>query len=256
MKRQFNYTNRKRIPREKVEIVLRDQGREPPAFDAKIDLSDLGLPDWAKVFIEAYYRNSYMRFDFGTVANICCKDNRTLHDIDNRELIYFRVKVVDLSGEHGKLLAEADRISASPANGGGTRICILEVKFEDLGNQAWSLDLPDGATPTLVVNRKMGSREYVRSDTTFFALVYPAVVREILTRIVLIEDGHEPDVDSEDWKDRWLYFIRTLPGVDPLPEGDDELAKVDWIESAVRAFCESQAACRDFIEARAREGAA
>jgi len=45
-----------------------------------------------------------------------CDQDRTLRDIDNRELIYFRVKVTDASGEHGKLLAEADGLIPNPAD--------------------------------------------------------------------------------------------------------------------------------------------
>ena len=256
MKRTFNYTNRKRIPREKVQIALKSQGENPPSFDSKIDLTDLKLPDAAQVFVEAYYRNSYMRFSFGVVGRIRCNEDRTLRDIDNRELIHFGVKVVDPSGEHGKLLAEADGIIPNPSDGQEERICILEVKPEDLGNQAWALDLTDGATPTLIVNERLNNKEYIRSDETFFALVYPAVVREILTKILLSDDYQEYDVESDDWKDRWLHFICSLPAVNDLPAGEDELPKLQWIEDAVRAFCDSQTACSRYLELRSQEDAA
>lgn len=252
MRRQFNYTGRKRIPREKIEITLRDQGQDPPAFDARIDLSELALPESAKVYVEAYYRSSYMRFDFGTVANVRCEQDRTLREISNRELIYFRVKIVDFSGEHGKILAEADRIIPNPSDGGGSRMCILETKFEDLGCQAWRLDL-DGAMPVLVVNRRLG-REYVRSDETFFALVYPAVIREILMEVVK-EGGHEPDPYSDNWRDLWLHYICESLGVDPLtPRGHEDDAN-EWIEQAVRSFCDAMPACRSFLEAHGKDEA-
>ena len=45
MIRQFNYTNRKRIPKEKVHVALKEQGQKPPSFDATVDLSDLKLPE-------------------------------------------------------------------------------------------------------------------------------------------------------------------------------------------------------------------
>ncbi len=257
MIRQFNYTNRKRIPREKVQIKLREQGKNPPAFDAAIDLKELKLPEAARVYVEAYYRDSYMRFDFGTVTHVGSQDERSLRDIDNREVIYFRVKVVDPSGEHGKILAEVDGIIPNASDGPGLRVSILEVRFEEnLGSQAWSLELSDAATPVLIVNKRVGSKEYVRSDDAFFSLVYPAVVREILTRIVVI-DGHEYDLDNDDWWQRWLYFVCSLPNVGQPPGGDDDFSiKYEWIDVAVKSFCEVQSACGRFLDARSKEEAA
>jgi hypothetical protein len=258
VKRRFNYTDRKRIPRDAVQIALKAQGNGPPAFDATVDLKDMELPDGGRVFIEAYYRSSYMRFDFGTVGNIRSEDDRTLRDIDNREHLQFRIKVVEQTGEHGKLLAEADRIMPIPSGGPAERIGILAVKLEDLGNQAWNLDLTDTSIPTLIVNREIGSKEYVRSNETFFALVFPAVVREILTQVLIIdtEQKFEPDAESEDWQERWLYFVSSMAGVDPLPAADaDHMTKVEWIDQAVRVFCNSHQACRTFLDSCKEEAA-
>ena len=258
MKRRFNYTGRKRIPRDAVQIALKEQRNGPPAFDATVDLKDMDLPDGARVFIEAYYRASYMRFDFGTVGKIRSGTDRTLEDIDYREHFQFRIKVVDQTGEHGKLLAEADQIKPMPSGGSAERDGILAVAFEDLGDQAWSLDLTDTSVPTLIVNREIGSKEYIRSNETFFALVFPAVVREILTQILIIDAKaqFEPDADSEDWQERWLSFVSNLAGVDPLPPPDaDPLTKIQWIDDAVRAFCNSKQACRKFLDSCKEEAA-
>jgi hypothetical protein len=244
VKRRFNYTNRMWIPRDKVRIVLNSQGSRPPTFDARLDLAELELAKDARVFIEAYYRASYMRFDFGTVAKVECGQDRTLRDIDNRELVYFRVKVTDASGEHGKLLAGADGLIPNPAEGPGHHICILEVKFEDLGNLAWNLEIMDSSTPTLVVNRMIDNQEFVRSNTTFFALVYPAVIREILTNI-LSQDEYEYEPDGDDWKDRWIRYMTSLGLSVPLT-GDEKETR-QWIDDAVRAFCDSQPACQLFL---------
>jgi hypothetical protein len=258
VKRHFNYTDRKRIPRERVQIVLKERGGGPPTFDAVLDLSEMNLPDAGRVFIEAYYRASYMRFDFGTVGKIGSEEDRALRDIDNREHIQFRIKIVDLTEEQGKLLAEVDRIAPTPADGPAERISILAVKLEDLGNQAWGLDLTDTSIPTLVLNREIGSKEYVRSNETFFALVFPAVVREILTQVLIIEaeQEYEPDGSSDSWQERWLYFVCSMPSVDPLPPTDAELMeKAQWIDHALRVFCDSHQACRSFLDFHRKEDA-
>lgn len=256
MIRQFNYTNRKRIPKEKVHVALKEQGQKPPSFDATVDLSDLKLPETTRVYVEAYFRDSYMRFDFGTAAHVKSEDDRTLSEIDNREAIYFRVKAVDPSGEHGKILAEVDGIIPNSYDGHGARVAILEVKFEEnLGSQPWSLELSDAATPVLVINKRLGSKEYVRSDDVFFSLVYPAVVREILTRIVVI-DGYEYDHEDDQWRQQWLNFVCGLPDVGLPPMGEDPDPQYDWIEGAVKAFCGAQPACSRFLDSRSKEEAA
>lgn len=256
MIRQFNYTNRKRIPRDKVHVLLKDQGEKPPSFDATVNLADLKLPEPARIYVEAYYRDAFMRFDFGTVGNVKSEDDRTLSEIDNREAIYFRVKVVDPSGEHGKILAEVDGIIPNSSDGHGARVGILEVKFEEnLGSQPWTLDLSEAAMPVLVVNKRLGSKEYVRSDDTFFSLVYPAVVREVLTRIIAI-DGYDYDPDDDQWKQQWLYFVCSLPDVGLPPAGNEADAQYEWIDTAVRAFCAAQPACARFLDSRSKEDAA
>jgi len=44
MKRTFNYTNRKKIPRGNVQIALKKQEPAPPTFDARFSLAGLKLP--------------------------------------------------------------------------------------------------------------------------------------------------------------------------------------------------------------------
>jgi hypothetical protein len=165
--------------------------------------------------------------------------------------LQFRIKVVEQTGEHGKLLAEADRIMPIPSGGPTERIGILAVKLEDLGNQAWTLDLTDTSIPTLIVNREIGSKEYVRSNEIFFTLLFPAVVREILTQVLIIdtEQKFEPDAESGDWQERWLYFVSSMARVDPVPAADaDHMTKVQWIDQAIRVFCDSHQACRTFLD--------
>ncbi len=191
-----------------------------------------------------------MRFDYGTVAQPRCDADRTLHEIDNRELIYFRVKVTDFRGEQGRLLAEADGLIANPTEGFGNRVCILEVRFEELGNLPWRLEIADSATPTLVVNQRIDNKEYIRSNPTFFALVYPAVVREILTSI-LQDDDYEYDSEGDDWRDQWVHFVTALPHIGEPPAEDYDVRP--WIDSAVQAFCERQPACINFLESLALE---
>src|SRR3954471_5180346 len=102
MIRAFNYTRRKRIPRENVTITVRTLEHGRRTFDARLDLASLQLPADAHVYVEAYRRTSYVRFDFGTVAERRDPEVRFLDDLDATEIVFFRVKVIDRSGEIGK----------------------------------------------------------------------------------------------------------------------------------------------------------
>jgi hypothetical protein len=162
------------------------------------------------------------------------------------------VKVTDASGAHGRLLAEADGLIPNPAEGAGNHVCILEVKFEDLGNLAWTLDLNESSTPTLIVNQKIDNKEFVRSNSTFFALVYPAVIREILANI-LSHNDYEYEPDDDDWKNRWIRYVTSLPGVPSPPKQVDESEMRQWIDDTVKSFCNCQAACQSFLDSISEE---
>src|SRR5262245_12916012 len=130
MIRRFNYTKRKKIPRQNIEIKLYCPAGRERTFDANIDLSDLDLPPDAFVFVEPYYKASYMRFVFGKAGKIEVPKKRELTDIDPGTVVFFRVKVTDSADQHGQLLAEADGIIGED---GGTpdkaRQSILPVSY-------------------------------------------------------------------------------------------------------------------------------
>ena len=72
MQRKFNYTDRKKITRSAIRMTLLPRTDGPLAFDAKIDLDGLELPEHACVCVEAYHKALYMRFNFGKVGGYLC----------------------------------------------------------------------------------------------------------------------------------------------------------------------------------------
>lgn len=234
MIRRFNYTGRRRIPRSRVRIRILERGKRRH-FDAELALDGLRLPRKASVFVEAYYRHAYRRFDFGTVGDPRSPADRSLDAIPARNPL-FRVKVVRIEGSVARILAAADRVV--PEHGEREeeeRLSLLPVEFEDLGDRVWTLDL-ESDWPRLVLNRRFGSiREAARSDAAFLTLVYPEVLRAVLTR-ALAEGRFDPDSDDDDWGTMWLRFAcrelaRPHPPERPGREADE------WIEEAVNAFC-------------------
>ena len=88
-------------------------------------------------------------------------------------------------------------------------------------------------------------------EADFVALVYPAVIRQILSHLLFGSecDSVEPDHD-------WFQFARLLAGRPP-PAKDDDRAEEDflqeseeWIDAVITAFCEQQHASENFVKCR------
>lgn len=253
MIRHFNYTKRKRIPRDHVSVSVKP-GPDVPTFDANINLAGLDLPADAKVYVEAHYKSSLQRFEFGTVASVSAPADRSLDEVDRGNAILFRVKVVDVREAIGRIVAEIDDVSSADGAGGELgRYCILPVNFIELREQLWRLSL-DGSRPVLEVNRFPGAEAFVKSDPIFTALVYPEAVRQVL-RTILLGSDWEGMEGLSGWQEMWVRFARSLVPTDP-PEADgddDERARTEWIEDAVGAFCEKFKLKTRVLEARAQE---
>lgn len=234
MLRKLNFTERAKIGRSAVQIALRRQSDGILAFDPVLDLSGVSAPSEARVYIEAHYRTSYMRFDCGTFGDLCIPSDRRLSDIDSDSVVRFRVKVVDNATNGHRVVAAADDITVSlAADGSGSRISLLPVSFTDLGDVPWRV-LWEATGPVLELNNRIdGIERTARNDAAFFALVYPAAVREILTEIVRVEE-YETSDDADEWWTLWLRWAAELTDA-PIPgQADDRRA---WIDDVVAAFC-------------------
>jgi len=247
MIRKFNYTGRKKIERKDISIRLVKDSTPYPYFDLKISVSPEEFPDDAELFVEAYDRSSFMRFRCGTLKTPVLPEDRHLTAIHSTDAIHFRVKIVDPSAQHGKILAVADRLTTvgeTPED--SKHRSLLPVTYMDLGKEIWKLDFRD-IGPVLTINNKIdvvNVTEIVKSSDLFFSLVYPSVLREILVRILVIDESFEDD-DPELWQNLWLMFVEHLPDV-PKITGTPEFEKPEenqdfflkWIDDDVLpAFC-------------------
>jgi hypothetical protein len=236
MIRKLNYTGRKKIKRSQVHIEIVSDENGSRSFNLRFSLKDLALPSNARVYIEAYHRSGYRRFDYGTIEKPKRPKDRRLDVIPKSAAPLFRIKVVDRTGTHGRILASLDKIrpegvESAPA---GSR-SLLFVEYENLGNKIWSLDL-DGDWPVLKLNRNAEEIGLVAgSDPGFLSLVYPEVLGQTLHRIILKDQHTDPDCD-DDWPSLWLKLACSLPGVGSLPP-HRQVDQQAWIDSAVEAFC-------------------
>lgn len=246
MKRSFNYTGRERIKRSQISIHLSDNEGGPRTFGAEVDFAGLDLPREAAVFVEAHYRTSYMRFDFGSVENLRSPSDCRLVDFPKDGPVLFRVKVVGVNGEAGKILASAKGIRAEDhKRGPENRKSILWIEPCDLDHEIWRLHF-EASMPILEVNNKIsGITEIVKRDEMFRTLVHPVIVRRVLEEIVVLEEViSEGDLGGEnDWRFMWMQFVKAFHP-DELPQYENDyasrLAREEWINEAVQAFCKER----------------
>lgn len=234
--RTIRLTGRKRILREHARITIQEDTNSL-AFDAELRLSEYGLPGDAHVFVEAYRQTQYMRFDFGLIQDLRAPDDRHLSDFGSPDGVLFRVKVVTATDPHGLLLAEADQIRPRQSTDEeDTRTSLLPVVADDaLGDEVWRLEFDDQQT-LLKINAALGNVKALARDPAFYSLVYPAVLRTVLSHVLLRERHHDTE-DTGDWRSCWLRFAASLPGVGKPPAEDDESAIDEWIYDAVSRFC-------------------
>lgn len=244
-KLRIQFTGRKRLTSNDVSIVLHDQA-EPLAFAInRLSLERHDLPGNALVRVEAYRRTVYVPFELGTVSNLTIPEGDTpLTDFYMPpDGIRFRVKVTATDEPTaGQLLAESGSIT--PVWSSGSKESMLTVRPADLGHEVFRLDMDD--EPVLLINDKIDQwRQVARSDH-FASLVYPGVLRTILTEILRQE---ELDLnDSGDWRVPWLRLAIRQNRANPLPaNASDEADSIQWIDDAVAAFCKNMRTYDAFI---------
>jgi len=238
MLRKLNFTERAKIPRSNVRVTLRRDSGDVLVFDPQISFEGVSVVPSARVFIEAWYRTSFMRFDCGSVEAFRPPGDRRLTDIDGTGIVHFRVKLVDNSANDHRIVAVADDILVSEEREEAAgRMPLLPVNFTDaLDQQAWRL-LFEPSGPVLELNNRIdGIKDLAKNDAAFFALVYPAAVRQVLIQILLV-DQRDPHEETDEWWSHWLRWASRFAS--PLPTDSDDAPF--WIDDVVSAFCSRQA---------------
>jgi hypothetical protein len=241
MKRRLNYTNRRHLTSEHVKISLEEQpGKLPSRFTATFSIpTNWKLNPDAKIYIEGYVASTAMRFPFGTVNEIIHPVDTTLRDIDAGNVL-FRVKIVDESGEIGKLLASAEEIRPTGQDGEeseGFR-SFFPLVMANLGQAIWNVEITKSDRPRLLLNNQIpGLRERLLSDPLLQGAILPAAMQHVLGKVL-----YSSEFDDADWASDWKNFVESLCG-EVFPPDDEELDEEDVspiIENAVVAFIETK----------------
>lgn len=241
MKRRLNYTNRRHLTSEHIKIALEDQpGKLPSRFNASFSIpSNWKLNPDAKVYIEGYVASTAMRFPFGTVNEITHPADTTLREIDTGNVL-FRVKIVDESGEIGKLLASAEEIRPAGQEGEeseGFR-SFFPLVMANLGQAIWKVEITKSDRPRLLLNNQIpGLREKLLSDPLLQGAILPSAMQNVLDKLL-----NSSEFDDAEWASDWKNFVESLCG-EVFPPEDEELDEEDVspiIENAVVAFIENK----------------
>lgn len=231
MRRRFNHTGRKRIEQSSCSISLDMEGGMQ-RFRAHIDLAGLSLPNDARVYVEAYVKNSTMRFDFGTVLHLKNGEAHELGELDASGSVLFRVRVVDESERIGRILAAANRLRPSGDEGKAGRRSILPVRSADLGSQVWKVEVdPDDGPMLSVSNRVPSLKEELIANPVYAALILPHVLRVIVASIVA-----RGAIDSQDWAADWVTWVHRECGIDLAVQIDNEVLSEDIEDDVAEAF--------------------
>jgi len=240
----FNYTDRRKLNREHTQITLcpkKDAQDGARTFDADLSLPDKLPPD-ALVFVEAYRASppARMRFAWGKVARLQPPDDCRLSDFANDPRPpLFRVKVTDVAAQPGRLLADASQIRPTdPDEAPDTRRGILYTSWGNNDGPVWALNFDSLDGPELIIDQSADPDHDLPLSKHFKALVYPEIIRQVLTRLLMSEEeGGEGDLhdDTLTWPGRWLSFPRDAFGFSQTPPdiSDDRQARLDWIQDAV-----------------------
>jgi hypothetical protein len=250
--KRLNFTNRTKLTREQANILIHPG--DPASFEAALSLSHLPeSASSARVFVEAYHRTTRMRFDFGTVAAVTPPPpvGRLLSEFDDWRSISFRVKVTDVTGSPGRILAWANNIHPKgpddlPHND------LVRWKDAELDGRLWDI-LFDEKGPVVLIDMHLGHAT-VGQDPRFIAAAYPEILRRTLEEALLNEKVavDDPDHWFTSWHDGYLRSklkLSTAPGAD-APE-----ARRDWVEQAVIAFGRQYRVVDQWLAVAAARGA-
>jgi len=248
MKRRINFTGRKKIMQESVELNVTDLNTPNVAFSCSADLGRYNFPESAAVFLDVY-RDKYIRqrYDLGTVGSPVKIRDEKIPKFSSYPVLTYRITVTD-QGQGGKLiLGRSSPILFTSSGPGSSASSILPLRFQKNMNQVWRIDVESGKFVLLINSGITGIEEKVHNDALFRHSIFPAVLREILFYLFILKQPDEEDETTQ----KWIQFISETLGFhddldilrdeDDEDEGTDYERKMEVIESIIERF-----SCKNF----------
>ncbi len=238
--RKYNYTGRKRINRTDIILAVPvEKNSKNIFFEFDINESMIGIynPD-SNLVVEAYYRSSYMRFEYGKIGDIKPPPQRYLTAFKDPELIKFRVKVLS---QNGMIEGLADRIKPDSEDDETHQESILNVANRDLNCAIWRMEFSDDDTNPLLLIDIGIDKTHLNHNIELKTSIIPHAFQQILTEIIFFSsDDFDFTTDNldNDWRSRWWLYCEDLDRKLTSEELDemDEVEKKDWIDETVACF--------------------
>lgn len=238
MKASFNYTGRKWLDNSTFEIRLYEKNEAPSELEVALHKDQItDIPGTAVAWVEAHNSSKMMRFCLGSWEQSKV-ETFSLSDFDPGEPLLFRIKIVEENDHKHPIKGWRDRIRPVTYDPSGQqKKSVLPVYPTNLGHIVWRIDWRDPSRPVLQVNSRINDARSVESivkkDPDFAALVFPQVIQEVLTRLLL--EGLDDDEQNE-----WLIFAKNLCGAQCERNEDDEKEDRelidDWVGTVVQSF--------------------
>lgn len=229
--RRFNYTGRKKILREDIEIRLLSENDDVPVINAILDLQAYEFPIDADVFLEPQRKTRFMRIPLGPIQGTVVSNGIVLDEFDNAEDLQFRVKIV--ARMEGRLLGFADQIKPASRDDAqdASKPGIFPVVSTDLTSAGvlWQLEYSDQDV-VLQIEQELGNKEQVVRSLFFRGFILPEAFRQILLAATR-EWGGELS-DTEEFSTRWILFASHLGA--GIPEAGPKSPDDVWIQESVR----------------------
>jgi hypothetical protein len=231
-----NPTRLVRIEKHRVSVVVAYKDNKRHSFDIyRLNLTDLGLPADANVWVVAAAGLTEKNFECGTIGNLTPIRGAPLDEIDPDKPLVFRVIVFN-PGEP-KLIATAEDIYPRNSQDKDSVLPLLPVEpVGDLGEQMWRVSKEEGVRPILQVNAdpELNIMSELLVDPIFRALIIPEAVRQAL--IHMVRNNTADDSDLEAWQTRWKRFAADYSDVE-IPSVDGSAPEVErWAGDVVASW--------------------
>lgn len=227
---RLNYTGRKRIPHDRVNVGIVGEGRTSVVV-AQFILEGLGFPETARVVLEAQAGWTVQRFEFGTVGFVKDPADRRLSEFDSLVGLMFRLKVIGTGDHEGRLLGVADRLRPNGDLDQAARKAFVVVRPQDIGDRVWKIEF-DESQPILLVNTRLADHQDFLKRREVAALVLPEALQRILEHAARLGNAED---DGDSWQSTAISLGERLAGRTAPPADDEE--EIDrWVDEAVGAF--------------------
>jgi hypothetical protein len=233
MQRTFNYTARRKIERKEAIFSFSSEHDSNAEFSVDFRFDDIEqYTESSRLYVEAYYKETRQRFDFGSVSKITPPDSLALTELDLSGGILFDILIVDESSKHGLLLAGGTRFSANDDNKDeSNKSSIFDVFVRPLDQLPWKIDIEYDQKPQLILNSNIpNALGKMRTDPLFQGLVLPAALKQVLTYYLWNSEDEEGDEIYQKWLGLALFYN------DEKPESTDPGELIAWVDKVVEAF--------------------